>query len=432
MSERYLKLFSLEENLYIPGSPVLIAAGALLKDTQTGRILGQLKLQNISDQPIQAATVELVPLDTVGNPLGAPVSHQYLDLDAARDAYWGSKDPIVFSDPATRAYTVSVKEVVFSDNSIWTAPSAAWKPLPKRVSLFDQLHDDDFVEQYKRHFGSDCAFICHPEEDLWYCSCGALNHQNEAACHHCNRKFDSLYHLDTSILQKELDERMKENAVQKAKQQKQLQERARRLKKALCGVLIVAVVVVVAVLAKSLVQAHQEKGFLTLYDYIQRNGTPNPSGNSSLPSTANSIDNCTWNARTRNGVKSISYIQTNNQEHILFAATLNLKDSSVHYTFNLSNSAAESYRVQYNLKTLNGSNWFLEGDVDIRHYTEDTEVKPERWSESSRYTLSSSEWQTAFAPMCTEYFRSMMSTLSQDIDAYGLNLSVADLGFTSY
>lgn len=40
MSERYLKLFSLEENLYIPGSPVLIAAGALLKDTQTGRILG--------------------------------------------------------------------------------------------------------------------------------------------------------------------------------------------------------------------------------------------------------------------------------------------------------------------------------------------------------------------------------------------------------
>ena len=31
MSERYLKLFSLEENLYIPGSPVLIAAGALLE-----------------------------------------------------------------------------------------------------------------------------------------------------------------------------------------------------------------------------------------------------------------------------------------------------------------------------------------------------------------------------------------------------------------
>ena len=116
MSERYLKLFSLEENLYIPGSPVLIAAGALLKDTQTGRILGQLKLQSISDQSIKAATVALVPLDTVGNPLGEPVSYQYLDLKVTRDAYWGSQDPIRFSDPSTRAYTASVKEVIFSDN----------------------------------------------------------------------------------------------------------------------------------------------------------------------------------------------------------------------------------------------------------------------------------------------------------------------------
>ena len=33
MSERYLKLFSLEENLYIPGSPVLIAAGAVSSET---------------------------------------------------------------------------------------------------------------------------------------------------------------------------------------------------------------------------------------------------------------------------------------------------------------------------------------------------------------------------------------------------------------
>ena len=97
MSERYLKLFSLEENLYIPGSPVLIAAGALLKDTQTGRILGQLKLQSISDQSIKAATVALVPLDTVGNPLGEPVSYQYLDLKVTRDAYWGNQDPILRS-----------------------------------------------------------------------------------------------------------------------------------------------------------------------------------------------------------------------------------------------------------------------------------------------------------------------------------------------
>ena len=35
MSERYSKVFSLPENLYAEGAPVVIAAGALLKDNQT-------------------------------------------------------------------------------------------------------------------------------------------------------------------------------------------------------------------------------------------------------------------------------------------------------------------------------------------------------------------------------------------------------------
>lgn len=37
MSERYSKLFSLPENLYTTGAPVVIAAGALLKDNQSGK-----------------------------------------------------------------------------------------------------------------------------------------------------------------------------------------------------------------------------------------------------------------------------------------------------------------------------------------------------------------------------------------------------------
>ena len=39
MSERYSKLYVLPENLYAEGSPVIIAAGALLKDNQTGRVV---------------------------------------------------------------------------------------------------------------------------------------------------------------------------------------------------------------------------------------------------------------------------------------------------------------------------------------------------------------------------------------------------------
>ena len=156
MSERYLKLFSLEENLYIPGSPVLIVAGALLKDMQTGRILGQLKLQSISNQEIKAATVELLPLDTTGNPLG--VSHQYLDLTISRDDYWGSNEAILFPDASTRAYIVKVKEVIFLDNSIWSAPSVDWKALPKKILLEESLNDLELTKQYRLHFGKYCKY----------------------------------------------------------------------------------------------------------------------------------------------------------------------------------------------------------------------------------------------------------------------------------
>ena len=50
MEERYTRLFSLPENLYSAGAPVMIAAGALLKDNQTGKVLAQLKLCSLVDR----------------------------------------------------------------------------------------------------------------------------------------------------------------------------------------------------------------------------------------------------------------------------------------------------------------------------------------------------------------------------------------------
>ena len=74
MSERYSRLFSLQENLYAAGAPLLIAAGALLKDNENGRVLAQLKLRNLDAGTVRAAKVSVCPLDAAGNPLGAAVS----------------------------------------------------------------------------------------------------------------------------------------------------------------------------------------------------------------------------------------------------------------------------------------------------------------------------------------------------------------------
>lgn len=121
MSERYSKLFALSENLYSAGAPVVIAAGALQKDNQTGKVFAQLKIRNIQDKVIKAATVKITPFDTVGKPLGGTVDYQYLDLAAGRDTDFGQKTPVMLKEAATRSFAVSVSEVIFSDNSIWTA-----------------------------------------------------------------------------------------------------------------------------------------------------------------------------------------------------------------------------------------------------------------------------------------------------------------------
>lgn len=48
MSERYTRLFALPQYLYTDNAPVVIMAGVLLRDNETGDILVQLKFKNIS------------------------------------------------------------------------------------------------------------------------------------------------------------------------------------------------------------------------------------------------------------------------------------------------------------------------------------------------------------------------------------------------
>ncbi len=125
MAERYQRCFTLPVNLYAPGAPVLVAAGALLLDTQTNGVLAQLKLQNIGAKPIKSVKVAVSPLDPAGRALGESVPYQYLDLSVARDEQFGQKVPIRLPDASARSFTAAVTEVIFSDNTIWSADAAA-------------------------------------------------------------------------------------------------------------------------------------------------------------------------------------------------------------------------------------------------------------------------------------------------------------------
>lgn len=114
MSERYSRIFSLPENLYVEGSPVVIAAGALLKDNQTGRVIAQLKLRNISDCVVNTVKVKINAFDPAGTLLKGVESFSYLDLSVGKDGEFGQKKPIPLPDLTTRSFSVEILSVTHS------------------------------------------------------------------------------------------------------------------------------------------------------------------------------------------------------------------------------------------------------------------------------------------------------------------------------
>lgn len=263
MSERYSRVFALPENLYAVGSPVVIAAGTLLKDNQTGRIVAQLKFRSISNKIIKAVKVRLDLFDTAGSSIAESVVFDYLDLSASRDAEFGQKTPVPVPDNKARSYKAAVTEVVFADKTIWTATDEAWEPLSSPAPL--TISDPVLLKQYQLRFGSDSRYTPKEEKDLWYCTCGALNHSGEN-CHVCRNSLFELQTVDMAELEAEkvarLAKEAKEEAEAKAAADIQKQKNKKTLKivaTAVCAIVAIVVLMVTVVIPTMEANAEQNR-----------------------------------------------------------------------------------------------------------------------------------------------------------------------------
>lgn len=278
MSERYSRLFALSGETYTPGAPVTLAAGALLKDNQTGKVLAQLKLRSISPKPIKAAKVQIIPMDTVGRPLGEPVDHAYLDLSVSRNVDFGQKSAILLPDAECRRFSARVTEVAFGDNTVWSS-NGEWKPLPYARPLQEALPDVELYKQYRLTYGNQCRYLPSEHEDLWYCGCGALNRKEESTCHHCGLELFRLKTVDWAALDVQknarvaaeqaeakrlAEEQAKADAARRAEEARQQEIAAAKAKKkkktaAICAVLAVAVCAAAYVVTQIILPAQAQK-----------------------------------------------------------------------------------------------------------------------------------------------------------------------------
>lgn len=225
--ERYTKLFSLEANLYAEKSPLCIAAGALLQDNTTGKLLIQLKIQNISCKTIKEVVVGYYQKGTSGENIGEKGNFSYVDLHAERDAFFGTQMPIYLSDSNARSFSVWVEKVTFADGSQMDLKLSEeqWIPIPLQNSLVEEIPSVGARQQYLFEAKAKGALSLTKVLDLWLCTCGAINHVSEETCHACGGVFESLQKIDIEELearaqQREVDKKRVNEAQEKKKQKK--------------------------------------------------------------------------------------------------------------------------------------------------------------------------------------------------------------------
>ena len=251
MGETYARLYSLPERLYTMGAPVVVAAGALLKDNRNGNIIVQLKIQNICSKTIKAVTVKITSIDTVGRTLGEETEYQYLDLNVKRNEFLGQQVPIIVPNEQTRSYSVKVTEAAFDDNTVW-AGNEIWEPLEKPDPIEKKIANGELARQYRIKYGKNSKYLLKQDRDLWFCTCGAINHESELSCCSCHIDRKKLEELDVDALKKECDARLEDERKERESKQAEAAVEAKKKQKKI-KMIVVGVAAAVAVAAVGVV-----------------------------------------------------------------------------------------------------------------------------------------------------------------------------------
>ncbi len=253
MTERFEKLFALPYNLYSEGSPIIISAGSLLKDTETGKIIAQIKYHSISAVPIKALKIKVAAYDISGMELEGIDEYQYLDLDIRNGQDFGSNKAIVLPNAVTRSFNITSIVAILSNGTTQSA-SMPMKALSKSATLISLLKSEELIKQYQLETAKEAVYVPNKEADLWCCACGEWN--SNVNCTRCGLDFPTAHkYLDSSLLEPKAEERIvKEQQYQEqqkrvAEEQEKVAkeyERKRKKKTTIFAIVAIAAIVIIS------------------------------------------------------------------------------------------------------------------------------------------------------------------------------------------
>ncbi len=275
MNERFETLSKFKKNLYVHNSPVVVSAGALLKDKKTDKVLAQLKFQSISDKRIIALKIVLSAFDISGNHLREIDEYQYLDLNVHNGDFFGSDKAIVMPDAVTRLIKIERLTVVF-DDGLCEFSGKDFTPLGNQEELYSEL-SPELVKQYQIDASTCGEYIPKNLGDIWLCSCQTPN--TTSNCASCGAQKDRVFGAyNTDNLAENLQFRLarqKEAAELKRKQDEEAQAKEQAEKKTkktrftIIGVAILSVVIAIIAINALIDKVHYNQIISEIESYIE-------------------------------------------------------------------------------------------------------------------------------------------------------------------
>ena len=247
--DRYKKLYELDKHQYADGSPIIIEAGALLLDSEKDMALAQMKFVNITNRAIKAIEVSLKAYDIVGRELQGIDNFQYLDLHLSFGETFGAQTPIYFPQNNTRKYKIKSISVIFEDNDSWTSENLDWQslPVPRKVEL-----NSDEQKQFKIELGQDAQFWYGEIHDLWSCSCGVYNKENQ--CYNCKANKSSVKEITPQVLCLNTSKRLEQEKIKnQIETEKEIKNKVQKKKKTLAALAIITPILLIIIVILSIV-----------------------------------------------------------------------------------------------------------------------------------------------------------------------------------
>ena len=175
MAQRFTKLYELPSGCYAPCAPVMIRAGALLRDNYSKNAVVQLRLYNLDERTIRSAKLAIYMWDDGGQQLGDEILRPYTGLKVGQDEEFGQRTALVLPFREVASFTACVAEVVFADGTRWRDKGDMWEPIARPILLKDAYGSEEMASQFRIRYGTDCLYTPQESGLLWQCTCGVMN-----------------------------------------------------------------------------------------------------------------------------------------------------------------------------------------------------------------------------------------------------------------